>query len=253
MWTDSHCHLDTLEPSTWQDAVHAGVSALVIPGVTGLTAAAVKLASDDSRIRPAAGWHPLFPPEQPATVGQELARILDHNTGVGIIGEIGLDYWEPSTDRDSQKAMFQDQLAIAAERFYPVIIHLRKAWDDFAAIVSGFRNLHFILHMYGGSSEQARQLMDRLPHVWFSFGGPAVREHATRAHKTIRSIPRERILLETDAPDLPPPGTTSPNTPANLPMIGAALAGILEMDTGELARITSANAQEAFQWTAGNG
>ena len=252
MWTDSHCHLDNLDPSAWQNALHAGVSALVIPGVSGLTEEAVRLAGTDQRIRLAAGWHPLFPPKDPETVAQELTAILDRHQAVRIIGEIGLDYWYPETDHGLQRALFRAQLTVAANRKFPVIIHLRKAWNDFAAMVKEVADVHFILHMYGGSSEQARQLLEQLPHVWFSFGGPAIRESATRAQKAIRSIPPGRILLETDAPDLPPPGTVPPNTPANLPVIGKAIAGILGLEAAELARITSDNARETFQWTAGN-
>ena len=253
MWTDSHCHLDLIEQTTWDNALRAGVSALVIPGVRGITDQALRLSKGDPRIHAAAGWHPLFPPDHREQVGAMLSGLLDEHPLIRIVGEIGLDYWEQPVDRDAQRTLFADQLAVAAERNLPVIIHLRKAWDDFLAITAEFNELHFIMHMFGGSKEQVDDLLNRLPHAWFSFGGPATRENAVRARRTLGHLPPDRILLETDAPDLPPPGVAPPNTPANLPLIGEGVAAILDIKPAELAEQTSKNAGKAFKWTNGNG
>ncbi len=248
MWTDSHCHLEALSPDTIREARHAGVGNMLIPGVTGMNPAARQLAGQDPQIHIAAGWHPLFLEKSPRETGTRLNRILDQAPEIVAIGEIGLDYWESDRHARAQQEALRIQLEIARNRSLPVLIHLRKGFDDFLAIAREFSDIHFIMHMYGGSAEYARQLLKQLDDVRFSFGGPATRKNARHAHETLRMLPVDRILLETDAPDLPPPGMKSPNVPANLPVIGNRIAEILDLPAEKLARQTTANAGEVFQW-----
>ncbi len=253
MWTDSHCHLETLPEGAIREARNAGVGHMVTPGVSGLDPAAVRLSQQDDQIHIAAGWHPLYLNITPNEMDGQLNHILDQTPGVAAIGEIGLDYWETDRHARTQQDALRVQLEIARTRHLPVLIHLRKGFDDFLSIVREFSGVRYVMHMYGGSAEYARQLLKLLDDVRFSFGGPATRKNARHAHETLRLLPIDRILLETDAPDLPPPGMSTPNVPANLPVIGNRIAEILNMPVEELARQTTTNAREVFQWNDLNG
>ena len=248
MWTDSHCHLDALPDTAIQSARDAGVDHILIPGVTGLNPSARRLAEQDPKIHIAAGLHPLYLDTGPDEIELQLTRLLETVPGIIAIGEIGLDYWETDAHADRQQAAFRIQLDIAQARDLPVLIHLRKGFDDFLSIARHYSDVRYVMHMYGGSAEYARQLMKLMERIWFSFGGPATRKNARHAHETLQMLPLDRLLLETDAPDLPPPGFSSPNVPANLPVIGKRIAEILDVTVDKLAQQTSANAGEVFRW-----
>lgn len=253
MWTDSHCHLDALPDSALRDARDAGLSRILIPAVTGLNPDAHRLSEQDSQVSIAAGWHPLYLDMEPDKIGRRLTRLLETVPGIAAIGEIGLDYWETDAHADRQRAAFRIQLDIARDRALPVLIHLRKGFDDFLSIARQYPDIRYVMHMFGGSAEVARQLMKLLDSIWFSFGGPATRKNARHARETLHRLPLDRILLETDAPDLPPPGFPPPNVPANLPVIGKRIAEILNIPVEKLAEQTNANAGEVFRWNDSSG
>ncbi len=248
MWADTHCHLDRLLEEEISRAVSTGVTRFAIAGITGCSREATCLAEHHDEVFLMAGIHPLFIDKTDENALPRLREIATTHSRCIAIGEIGLDYFEKDIDRDMQKEFFRRQLELAADLDLPVSIHLRQAFPDFLDIIKSFSELTTVMHMYSGSVEFARQLQQAIPRVFFSFGGPAIRVNAHKTHALLHALSSERILVETDAPDLPPPGSAFPNVPANLPKIGAGLAAILDMTVEDFAALTWNNAREVFQW-----
>ncbi len=248
MWADSHCHLDAFNDREIVRAISSSVKRIAIAAITGCSREARTLAQKYDEVYLMAGIHPLFINETDKTTLRHIREIARIEPKCVAIGEIGLDYFEKNVDRETQKRVFQLQLELAMELNLPVNIHLRRAFPDFLKIIRQFPKLTIVMHMYSGSAEFARQLMLSVPETFFSFGGPAIRKNAHKTHKVLRSLPIERILVETDAPDLPPPGMTMPNIPANLPRIGAGIAGLVEKSVKDFEQITWNNAGVVFGW-----
>lgn len=140
------------------------------------------------------------------------------------VGECGLDRWIAEPDFPAQLEVFQIQLALAAELDRPATIHCLKAWGPLLETLQAAPTLpRFLVHSYGGSLETARQLEKLEAH--FSFSGYFLHEKKAAQLEIFRQLPQDRLLFETDAPDmLPPPSARSHslgelNHPANLPLI----------------------------------
>jgi TatD DNase family protein len=146
-----------------------------------------------------------------------------------------------------QRAVFLDQITLARETGRPLTIHCLRAWGELADC---FRQQTppsgFLMHSFSGSLETARHLAKT--GAWFSFSGSFLHERKRSVREVFYQLPRELVLLETDAPDMPPPSShiTHPlpghlNHPANLPAIGTALAHLWHIDPAELASVTHQN------------
>jgi TatD DNase family protein len=165
---------------------------------------------------------------------QDKLRAILHRYPSAGIGECGLDTWVHSPHLDIQIPVFLDHLRIARETGRFLTIHCLKAWGPlFSCLAQEPPPSRFLMHSFGGSIESARRLLPL--GAYFSFSGYFLhqRKHATRA--VFQALPIDRILLETDAPDMTPPPefTSNPqpaniNHPANLATIGNALAGLLD-------------------------
>jgi TatD DNase family protein len=256
-WTDAHNHLQDPrlgDPAPVIAAMRAaGVDRCVVNATRESDWAVVeKLALDHpDLIAPAFGIHPWQ--AHTATPGwQDRLRELLERHPRSSIGECGLDQWVSHPPLGIQQPVFRDQLALAREMNRPLTIHCLKAWgllfDNFAQCPPPGR---FLMHSFGGSIETARRLIPL--GAWFSFSGYFLHERKSAALEVFRQLPRDRILLETDAPDMRPPdsATSHPlsenlNHPANLPTIGQALAAALGMSPAGLADFTTNNANLLF-------
>ena len=257
-WTDAHNHLqDTRlgDPSPIIAAMKAvGVSRCVVNATREADWEAVEnlALTNGDFISPAFGIHPWQ--AHTATDGWQnrLELLLEKNPRASI-GECGLDSWISEPSLDCQRPVFVDQLHIARKLDRPVTIHCLKAWgplfDCFEAAPPPSR---FLMHSFGGSIETARRLIPL--GAYFSFSGHFLHSRKAAVLDVFRRLPQDRILLETDAPDmLPPPECVTHslpencNHPANLPAIGQALAAALGMSAETLARITRENAERCFR------
>jgi TatD DNase family protein len=196
-------------------------------------------------VTPAFGIHPW----KAATAAEgwlaRLAGFLEKHPRAAI-GECGLDRWVAVPAIDVQRPVFEAQLGLARKMDRPVVIHCLKAWGPLIDILSSRKPPRFLLHSFGGSLETARRLLPL--GAWFSFSGHFMHDRKEAVRQVFQQLPRDRILVETDAPDMLPPASqiTHPlpdgsNHPANLPAIGMALAHLLEMDGNELSALTRAN------------
>lgn len=163
------------------------------------------------------------------------------------MGEIGLDYFIETFDRERQQALFEAQLQLAVDFNLPALIHVRRSH---AAVIATPATLQVETR---GHSRLRRQ-QGRGPRVHQarfqpSLGGAATWPQALRMHRVLAELPLESVVLETDSPDMAPamfPGQR--NSPAHLPAICEALAGIMAVSPQQLAAVSTANACELFNW-----
>ncbi len=251
--THTHCTDEAFPGREEQDLF---VKRAVDAGVTGML-----LADIDSRERSAmyeaASRHPgvLFPMLglYPGSVGKDWKKEIDamlawKGKGAVAIGEIGLDYHYGREFSEQQKEALRVQFELAAEWDLPVNIHLRDATDDFFRVLDDCAHLHLRgnLHAFSGSIETFRRI--RSYGDWsVGIGGVVTFKNASLP-ETVRQIPLECILLETDAPYLAPtPLRGTRNESANIPLVAAKVAEIKGIDTEEVAAITTANARRLFK------
>lgn len=254
---DTHNHLDFPDfdadrPALLERCRALGVERQVLLGVfQDNWTRVVQLAEQHSELYAALGLHPLYlrqhrPPHLLAL--RERLQRLEGHPKLCAVGEIGLDYYIETLDRDAQQALFEEQLRIAIDVELPVLLHVRRAH---AAVIATLKRLRVprggIVHAFAGSREEAREYLKlgfRL-----GLGGAPTWPQANRLRKVVAELPLEAIVLETDAPDMAPamyPGQR--NSPEHLPAICAALAELRGMSAEELAAASTRNAQEVFGW-----
>ncbi len=251
MLFDSHCHLDDPRllprlPELLAAALVAGVEAFLIPGVKpdGWPQIA-ELSRNYPQIVPAFGVHPQHAHLLDPDALNELRR-LSHFSAA--IGEIGLDYTLASPGRDLQQQAFRAQLRLAVEAGLPVLIHCRKAFPDLLAILKQelAAPVAGVMHAFSGSAEIAADCLRLGLHV--SLAGSVTYANARRPLAVAALVPLERLLLETDAPDLAPePHRGGTNLPHFLTVTAGRVAAIRGLAVEELARATSDNARRLFR------
>ena len=251
MLIDTHCHLDAAEFAADRDAVvaasrAAGVSALVIPAVETANFRAVRdCCQRYPQCYPAYGLHPLYLERAGDADLATLRRWLnDESSGATppvAVGEIGLDFYAPGFDAASQESFFVEQLKIARDFDLPVLLHVRRAVDQVLKCLRRVGVRRGIAHAFNGSRQQADEFI-RLGFK-LGFGGAMTFPGSTRIRALASSLPLDAIVLETDAPDIPPCWLDGGrNTPVELPRIADTLAELRAMPSAPLCAATTANA-----------
>jgi TatD DNase family protein len=254
---DSHTHLDFPDFDEDRQALLAesralGVKRMVVLGVYQANWQRVwDLVQSDPDLHAAFGLHPVYldvhQPEDLPELGDWLARLAGHRQ-VCAVGEIGLDYFIETLDRERQQTLFEAQLQLAADFNLPALIHVRRSHAAVIATLKRFRLKRAgIIHAFAGSKEEAREYIKL--GFKLGLGGAATWPQALRMHRVLAELPLESVVLETDAPDMAPvmfPGQR--NSPAHLPAICSALAGIMSITAEQLAAASTANACELFNW-----
>ena len=255
MLIDTHCHLDAAEFDGDRDAVvaaakAAGVSAIIVPAVHPENFSAVRQCSaQHPACHPAYGVHPLYVDALGDGFGPLLRHHLENELAGPYppvaIGEIGLDFFVPAVDAARQERVFTEQLRIARDFDLPVLLHVRRAVDAVLKQLRRFGVRGGIAHAFNGSRQQADEFI-RLGFC-LGFGGAMTFPRATRLRKLATSLPLEAIVLETDAPDIPPAWIAGRrNQPGELFRIAGELAGLRGMGPGDVADATSQNAMMLF-------
>jgi TatD DNase family protein len=197
LWPDLQADLAAIG---WAGGVANGTGPADWPQVAALAAA-------DPRLQPAYGLHPWSVGTAPADWRDQLRRMLDG--GACCVGEIGLDGVVNDADLAAQEAAFAWQWEEAHARGLPVAIHCVRAWEPLLQLLRALPPLPrgFLLHAYGGGPERVPELT-RLG-ARFSFSARLAHPRAQRAQLAARAVPIDRLLVETDAPDMPPPAAVS--------------------------------------------
>jgi TatD DNase family protein len=251
MWIDTHCHLDAGEFAADRDAVRAraaaaGVAHCVLPAVAPANFDAVRELAHRHGDSYALGIHPLY-------TGQATEQDLD--TLDRAVGEIGLDYFVPGLDAARQEAFYRAQLELARRHGLPVLLHVRRSADQ---LLKQLRRIPVggIAHAFNGSAQQAAEFV-RLG-FRLGFGGTVTFDRARQIRRLARELPLSALVLETDAPDIPPHWLyrtaqeraegqgQGRNEPGELPAMGAVLAELRGMAPAELAAATAHNAAQAL-------
>ncbi len=232
------------------DAYAVGVRYILNAGTSPeTTSLAIALAEKYSHLYASAGIHPSDShdvPDENLTAALDTIRRQCAHGKVVALGEIGLDYHWDVSQKERQKSIFDAQLSIAEELMLPVIIHDREAHGDTVDILWAHPNVCGVLHSFSGSAEMARQLVNR---GWYiSFSGPVTYKNAHGVREAAAYVPIDRILIETDAPYLPPePHRGKINYSGYLPFIAHAVAETKGVSDGEILENTTRNALRLFQ------
>ncbi len=249
---DSHCHLDDRQFDHDREAV---IGRALEAGVTHILAigagdgppdleCALRLADRFPFISATAGIHPHDAAKAAAGDFRRLEELCAHPKFIAI-GEIGLDYHYDFAPRDRQREVFTEQLRIARKARKPVIIHTREAWDDTIRLLEEHwapAGLAGIMHCFSGGPQQARQVLAMGFYV--SFAGIVTFPKAVNVREAAKTVPLDRLLVETDAPYLAPvPHRGKRNEPAFLPHTARALAELRGDAYEALAAATTANFQ----------
>jgi TatD DNase family protein len=268
MWTDTHCHLDAAEFDADRDAVvararAAGVTQIVLPGVSRENFAAVRTLAHAHDFSYALGIHPLYVDRASDDDLRTLREALaEHRLDARLVavGEIGLDHFVPGLDLARQARFLVAQLALARAFELPVILHVRKSADTLLKYLRTTPVRGGIAHAFNGSEQQALAFVGL--GFKLGFGGAMTFERALRIRRLAQALPLDAIVLETDAPDIPPhwlyrsatqraqgpgaPANGGRNEPGELPRIAQTLAELRGLPLDVLAAATAANARVAL-------
>ena len=225
---DPHNHLQDPRltpflPEVIPAILKAGIKKCVVTGTseTDWPKVAALAAEHPDLIIPAFGLHPWKIADRSPNWLENLRKFLKSHPHA-LLGECGLDEWIKNPDRQAQAQVFADQINLALSLRRPLVIHCLQAWGSlFKLLEISPLPPHSLFHSYGGSAESAKRLAKFDP--WFSFSGYFLDPHKKKARNAFKTLPANRILIETDAPDMTPPENVithplpnSLNHPANL-------------------------------------
>lgn len=253
-YIDVHCHLDGDcygdINGLMQKIQAAGVQKIIAVGFDLPTSVLSRnMAEKYDFCYFTAGFHPTELKDYREGDLNKIAELATHPKCVAI-GEIGLDYHYPDTDKEKQHKTFVEQLKLAHVLSLPVQIHSRDCAEDMLNLLKENANLlsnGALLHCYSHSTEVAAEL-EKLG-LYFSFGGTSTWSGSKKAKRTITALNPERLLTETDSPYLPPKSLygTFPNTPESIPEILKNMADIRGVSEEEMAEMVWNNAHTLFK------
>ena len=254
---DTHTHLDFADFDTDRREVLAhsrelGVRRMVVLGVYQQNWQRLwDLVQADEGLFAAFGLHPVYLDDHRSAdltaLADWLSRLHGHRQ-LCAVGEIGLDYFLQTLDRERQQALFEAQLQLAVDFQLPALLHVRRSH---AAVIATLKRIRLprggIVHAFAGSREEAHEYIKL--GFKLGLGGAATWPQALRMHKVLAHLPLDAVVLETDAPDMAPamyPGRR--NSPEHLPAICGALAERMGTSPLMLAEASTRNACELFNW-----
>ena len=196
----------------------------------------------------AIGIHPSdtrFIDDMEAALAEIKALILDKENKCVCLGEIGLDYHYPDTDKEKQMRYFEAQMTMAEELNIPVCIHDRESHADVMEVIRRHPKVRGVLHSFSGSAEMAEELVKL---GWMiSFSGTLTFTNARKPKEAAARLPHDMVMIETDCPYLAPhPKRGTLNHSGNLEYTNAVLASIWGITPEECAEITENNAKRFF-------
>tara|TARA_B100000745_G_scaffold221786_1_gene147910 strand:- start:19439 stop:20209 length:771 start_codon:yes stop_codon:yes gene_type:complete len=250
---DSHCHIDFPAFDPDRAAIMAacqqlGINRIVVPGVSAdRFAEQLAVVQQFQGLSPAFGLHPCFLTKQ-LIPDLDCVRQYCIENDACAVGEIGLDFYSGRDNQALQMELFEAQLQLASELSLPVILHCRKAHNE---ILHALKKLNFsqrgVIHAFNANHQIAKRYVD------FGFvlgiGGLVARSNTHKLRQSIRTVGLAHLVLETDAPDMTPPGLSRRNTPENIPVIAEHLANVLKLDFYTIANTTAENTEAVFSLT----
>lgn len=251
MLFDSHAHLtDSKYKKDRTDVIERSKKELeyvLNPGADlESSKKAIELAKKHDFIYAAVGVHP-HEAKSMDEITLKLLKSLSKEKKVKAIGEIGLDYYYDNSPRDIQKKWFIKQIRLAKELGLPIIIHDRDAHQDTLEILKKEDNFDngVVIHCFSGSKELARQYVELGAYI--SLAGPVTFKNARKAKEVAKSVPLDRLFIETDAPYLTPePNRGKRNEPRFVQHVCNEIAVLKGISYQEVLEQTKKNAKEFF-------
>jgi len=249
MFVDVHAHLDDEAFDTDRQEIikkieEAGIIVVNAGSDMASSRFSVKLAEEFDFIYACVGIHPHEAKKVEKDYLTELEE-LAKSPKVIAIGEIGLDYYYGSSEKDAQQKVFREQIELAKSLNLPVVVHDRDAHKDTADILKNIKPERGLMHCYSGSLEMAQEFIEM--NFYFSFGGVITFKNAKRPKEVAAKLPSDRILLETDCPYMSPePYRGKRNDPTRIPIIAAQMAALRGVMLEEIERITYSNFNRLF-------
>ncbi len=258
MFVDSHCHLDRLDLEPYAGDLAKAIEAAQARGVSKMLCVGIDLdnlaqvlaiASQHASVYASVGVHPST--QDGKEPSEALLMQWAQHPKVVAIGETGLDYYYGGEHAEQQQARFAIHLRAARALGLPVIVHSRDAKEDTLRLIKSQANLEVggVLHCFTEDLDMAMRAIDL--NFYISFSGIVTFKNAQRLREVARSIPLDRMLIETDSPYLAPvPYRGKSNEPKYVADVGAFLADLRGMSTEALAQATSQNFHRLFARTA---
>ena len=246
MLIDTHCHIHEVDyPLDSSDTIArahaAGVDEMICVG-TGLESSrrAVAFAAEYSEVYAAIGVHP-----HDTKDGYQGIEQLAGSKKLVAVGEIGLDYFYNHSPRDIQTAGLKWQIEFALANNLPIIFHVRDAFDDFWPIFDSYQGIRGVIHSFTDNQQNLEAALSRGLYIGLNGISTFTKDETQRS--IFKSVPLNRILLETDAPFLTPaPFRGKVNEPAFVKNIAEYHAINRQISVDEIASITTANARALF-------
>ena len=251
MFIDVHAHLNDKKFENIDDIItnaeQAGVEKIITAGYDITSSIdGLEIANKHTGVFATVGIHPENVDDVEENYLDKLKELCK-NKKVVAIGEIGLDYHFRSDNKDLQKKILIEQIALANELNLPVVLHCRDAIGDMMTLLQEHRlKRESLLHCYSGSIESAREFMKL--GFSFSFGGVVTFKNASNVINVISNLPLEKIMIETDCPYMAPvPFRGKMNEPEFIPYIAEKIAEIKSLSIEEIAEKTTKNAEKMFK------
>ncbi|BES72699.1 TatD family hydrolase [Marinobacter nanhaiticus D15-8W] len=253
MLVDAHCHLDYPEFADDRDRIvescrEQGIERIVIPGVRAATWSRVaQTVAGNPALYYCLGTHPWYVDEhEDGDLERLRERLVDRSSQCVAIGECGLDRLHGELDR--QMPWFEAQVDLAKSLKMPLVVHSVRTNDEVGAVL---RKKAFdervLIHGFSGSPEQARALVDT--GCLLGIGGVITYARARKTRRAVTEVPLECLVLETDAPDMPPEGVAKgENTPLNILAVFKALCDIRPEPEARIAEQLLANVNRLYGW-----
>ncbi len=257
MFIDTHTHLYTEEFDADREevvrrATESGAKHLILPNIDEMSLPnMLALCKDYPQLcHPCIGLHPTELPANPKPTLDRMEKMLEDTDHPFVaIGEVGIDLYWDSSRRDEQIEVLQRQAEWAVRYGLPIIIHTRSAHREIVDTLIPFADklAGGIFHCFGGTEEEARELLTLFPRFLLGIGGVVTFKKSSLPETLRNAVPTERIVVETDAPYLAPtPHRGRRNEPAFIPLIIQKLAETYDITYAAMEQQTTANAEKLF-------
>jgi len=248
---DTHAHLNFPDyeqdwREVWERAKQAGLVGAIIVGTDLATSKRGIELAHELGVWASVGIHPN---DAKQFAGEDWKRSIEEmvkDERVVAIGETGFDFYRQFTSRDEQLPLLEYFLDLAEREEKPALFHCREAYDDLSDVIKERKNVRAVIHAFGGDRDVAQKFLDR--GLYLSFTAQVTYPKNQEAYASLlKSIPLDRILLETDCPFLPPEGLRGQrNEPRHVDVIAERIAQLVEKPEEEVANETTANAFRLF-------
>jgi len=250
MLIDTHCHLDFPEFDRDRDEVikrarECGIGCIINIGSSLQSSVkSLELSRQYDFIYAGVGIHPHEADRFESKIHFAIKDLAKEDKAVAI-GEIGLDYYKNYSQAENQRICFGSLLRLAKDLGLPVVIHTRQAQADTLMILKSALPVRAVVHCFSGDESFLKECLDL--GFFISFTCNISYNKAAPLRKLVKIVPLDRLLLETDAPFLPPKEFRGlRNEPAYLGYLAKEVAAIKEIEIDEVSRVTTANAKNFF-------